>query len=118
MTVLVVDDSKFMRDKIGSIMGKLKYSEVYFASNGEEAIEVYKKKSPDLVTMDVTMPGMNGIAALKQILLIDANARVMMLTTHGLEDMIITAMEAGALGYVVKPATIEDIKDAIYKAFN
>ena len=118
MTVLIVDDSKLIRDKVGSIMSQLKYNEIYFASNGKEAIETYKAKSPDLVTMDITMPDMDGTSALKRILKIDANAKIIMLTSHGLEDIIIKAIETGALGYVTKPATIESMKDAIYKAFD
>ena len=118
MTVLIVDDSKLIRNKIGSIMSQLKYNEIYFASSGKEAIEQYKKKSPDFVTMDITMPDMDGITALKEILKIDASAKVIMLTSHGLEDLMIKALGAGALGYITKPATEENIKDAIYKAFN
>ena len=118
MTALIVDDSKLIRDKVGSLLGKLKYGEIYFASNGKEAIEKYKEKSPDFVTMDITMPDMDGITALKKILKIDVNAKVIMLTSHGLEDMMLKAMGEGALGYITKPAKIEDIKDAIYKAFN
>lgn len=116
MTVLIVDDSLIMREKISSIMKNLGYKTI-LAENGKEAIRAYNDNSPDFVTMDIVMPEMDGITALKYILKIDPEAKVIMTTSYKSESMIMDSIKAGALSYIVKPFTEEKIIDNISKIF-
>lgn len=116
MTVLIVDDSLIMREKISSIMKNLGYKTI-LAENGKEAIRAYNDNSPDFVTMDIVMPEMDGITALKYILKIDPEAKVIMTTSYQSESMIMDSIKVGALSYIVKPFTEEKIIDNISKIF-
>ena len=101
--VLMVDDSSTVR-RLGAQMLRAELFEVCGeAENGLRAVEMYKELVPDVVTMDVNMPVMNGIEALRQILSFDPKAKVVMLTSEGHRDMILEAVKLGAKGYVVKP---------------
>lgn len=101
--VLIVDDAIFMRMKLKDILEKNGYSVVAEAQNGIEAIEKYKQEMPDLVTMDITMPEMDGITALKGIKAVDPNAKVVMCSAMGQQSMVMDAIQAGALDFIVKP---------------
>ena len=85
------------------------------AKTGEEAIAVYKEKNPDMVTMDITMPDMNGIDAAKRIISEDENALIIMVTSHGQEQMVMDAIDAGAKGYVLKPVKADKLKESLEK---
>lgn len=101
--VLIVDDAVFMRMKLKDILEKNGYQVVGEAQNGMEAIEKYKAEAPDLVTMDITMPEMDGVTALKEIKRIDPNAKVIMCSAMGQQSMVMDAIQAGALDFIVKP---------------
>ncbi|MBP2132984.1 two-component system chemotaxis response regulator CheY [Methanomicrobium sp. W14] len=101
--ILVVDDTMFMRTLLKNILFSGSHDIVGEAENGEDAVEKYKSLKPDLVTMDVVMPKMNGIEALKTIMASDPGAKVVMCTAVGQEQMVKLAIKTGAKGYIVKP---------------
>lgn len=111
--ILIVDDATFMRTLIRSILEKNGYEVVAEASNGLEAIVKYKQLKPDIVTMDITMPEMSGIEALKQIIKIDSTAKVIMLSAMGQEVMVKEAIISGAKSFIVKPFTEINLLKAI-----
>lgn len=113
--VLIVDDAAFMRMMIKEILTKNGYTVVGEASDGAQALEKYKELGPDLVTMDITMPEMDGITALKEIKKIDANARVIMCSAMGQQAMVIDAIQAGAKDFIVKPFQADRVLEAIKK---
>ena len=103
MGVLIVDDAVFMRRTIKGILISNNIEVSGEASSGREAIEKYKELDPDLVTMDITMPGMGGVEAVKEIMEYDPNARIIMCSAMGQESMVIDAIKAGAKTFIVKP---------------
>ncbi|MFD2371306.1 response regulator [Brevibacillus sp. GCM10020057] len=116
--VLIVDDAAFMRMMIKEILSKNGYTVVGEASDGAQAIEKYKELGPDLVTMDITMPEMDGIAALKEIKKIDPSARVIMCSAMGQQAMVIDAIQAGAKDFIVKPFQADRVLEAIKKTLS
>lgn len=113
--VLIVDDAAFMRMMIKEILTKNGFTVVGEASDGVQAVEKYKELGPDLVTMDITMPEMDGITALKEIRKIDANARIIMCSAMGQQAMVIDAIQAGAKDFIVKPFQADRVIEAIKK---
>ncbi|MDY0322441.1 MAG: response regulator [Candidatus Carbobacillus sp.] len=113
--VLVVDDAAFMRMMIKDILSKNGYEVVGEASDGAQAVEKYKELQPDLVTLDITMPEMDGIAALKQIRTIDPQAKVIMCSAMGQQAMVIEAIQAGAKDFIVKPFQADRVLEAVRK---
>ena len=113
--VLVVDDSVFMRDIIKDIFAAGGFSVVGEAGNGVEAVEKYKELKPDLVTMDLVMPYRNGIDATREILRGDSKALVVMCRALGQETMVMEAIEAGAVDFIVKPPRAEDVLAVVKK---
>lgn len=113
--VLVVDDSVFMRDIIKDIFAAGGFSVVGEASNGVEAVEKFKELKPDLVTMDLVMPYRNGIDATREILRGDDRALVVMCSALGQETMVMEAIEAGAVDFIVKPPRAEDVLAVVKK---
>jgi len=101
--ILVVDDAAFMRIVLKDILKNLGYTNIIEASDGIMAIEQYKKFKPDLVTLDVNMPKMDGIQALKHIMSIDPKARVVMVTAVEQRFVVQEAIRTGAKDYIVKP---------------
>lgn len=101
--MLIVDDSLFMRQMLKNILPKDKFEVVGEASTGKEAIKKYKELNPDIVTMDITMPDMDGISAVREIKEINENAKVIMCSAMGQKPMIKEALEAGALDFIIKP---------------
>jgi len=101
--VLIVDDTAFMRKLLRNILFSGGFDIAGEAENGKQAVEMYKQLKPDIVTMDIVMPEMNGIEALKAIKKIDPNARVVMCTAVGQEQMVKAAIKLGAKGYIVNP---------------
>lgn len=116
--VLIVDDAAFMRMMIKDILSKNGYEVVGEAENGHVAIEKYKELKPDLVTMDITMPEMDGIAAVKEIRDFDSSARVIMCSAMGQQAMVIDAIQAGAKDFIVKPFQPERVLEAVSKALD
>ncbi len=100
---LVVDDAIFMRMMIKDILTSNEYEVVGEAENGIEAIKLYKKLKPDLVTMDIIMPEMNGIEAVKGIISFDPQAKILMVSAMGQQFLVKEALQAGAKDFMVKP---------------
>jgi two-component system chemotaxis response regulator CheY len=114
--VLVVDDAAFMRMMLKDILTKGGHQVVGEAANGLEAIEQYGKLMPDLVTMDITMPEMEGIEALKRIKEVHPTAKIIMCSAMGQQGMVVQAIQAGAKDFVVKPFQTERVLEAVSKA--
>ena len=114
--VLIVDDAAFMRMLLKDIVTKAGFEVVGEASNGKEAVEKYKELKPDVVTMDITMPEMNGIEAVKEIKKIDPNANIIMVSAMGQQAMVIEAIQAGAKDFIVKPFQPARVIEALKKA--
>jgi len=117
LKVLVVDDSLIIRKKVTKLVEKLGHEVLYGPKNGQDAIDSYNSNKPDLVTMDITMPDMDGIEAVKHIIENDANAKIIMVTSHGQEDMVIKSIQVGAVGYMLKPVTEDKLAAAIGEVF-
>lgn len=113
--VLVVDDAIFMRDIIKDIFASGGFEVVGEASNGVEAVERYKELKPDLTTMDLVMPFKNGIEATREILRVDSKAVVVMCSALGQEALVMEAIEAGAMDFIVKPPRAEDVLAVVKK---
>jgi len=116
--VLIVDDAAFMRIKLKDILEKNSYEVAGEAENGHEAIEKYKELQPDIVTMDITMPEMDGVEALKEIKGIDPDASILMCSAMGQQSMVMDAIRAGALDFIVKPFDTERVIRALDKVNN
>lgn len=101
--ILIVDDTLFMRVKMKGLLEKWGYQVVGEGVNGREAVEKFKELGPDIVLMDITMPEMDGIAALKEIKALDAKATVIMVSALGQESFVMDAIRSGARNYLVKP---------------
>ncbi len=114
--VLVVDDSGAMRKIVGRALKSEAFDVCGEAAGGAEALEQYKVLSPDAVTMDINMPGMNGIESLKKLMAYDKDAKVVMLTTEGQKETVAMAINEGAEGFVVKPPQKEAICSKVRKA--
>lgn len=113
--VLIVDDAAFMRISIKSTLAKNGYEVVGEAENGIVGIEKFKELEPDIVTMDITMPEMNGLDALKEIMKINPGAKVIMVSAMGQEAMVRDAIISGAKGFIVKPFKEDSIISAMKK---
>jgi len=112
-TILIVDDAAFMRMMIKNIVTKNGYEVVGEAENGQVAVELYKQYKPDLVTMDITMPEMNGIEGVKAIRAINPGANIIMCSAMGQQAMVMEAIQAGAKDFIVKPFQQDRILQAI-----
>jgi two-component system chemotaxis response regulator CheY len=113
--VLIVDDAAFMRISIKNMLAKNGYDVVGEAENGAVGVEMYKELQPDIVTMDITMPEMSGLDALKEITKFDSQAKVVMVSAMGQEAMVRDAIVSGAKGFIVKPFKEDGIIAAIKK---
>lgn len=114
--VLVVDDAAFMRMMIKDILSKNGYDIVGEAENGIKAVEKYQELKPDLTTMDITMPEMDGITAVKEIKKVDPAAKVIMCSAMGQQAMVIEAIQSGARDFIVKPFQPDRVLEAVRKA--
>lgn len=113
--VLIVDDAAFMRISIKNMLTKNGYAVAGEAENGKIGVEKFKELSPDIVTLDITMPEMNGLDALKEIIKINPAAKVIMVSAMGQEAMVRDAIMSGAKGFIVKPFKEEGIVAAMRK---
>lgn len=116
--ILIVDDSTYLRVMIKKILKKMGHNIIAEASNGEEAIEAFKTHRPDLVTMDVVMPKMNGLIAVKNILNMDSKAIIIIVTALGHEPMIRQAIKIGAKDFVIKPFKQDELVKAVEGVLN
>lgn len=115
MRILIVDDAAFMRMMLKDIFTKNGHEVVGEAGDGNEAVARYKELSPDLVTMDITMPNKDGIQALKEIRAINGNAKVIMCSAMGQQAMVIDAVQSGAKDFIVKPFQADKVMESINK---
>ncbi|MBE5887280.1 MAG: response regulator [Lachnospiraceae bacterium] len=113
--ILICDDAAFMRMMIKDILSKNGYNVVGEAENGAIAVEKYSETNPDLVLMDITMPEMDGIQALKKIKEKDPNASVIMCSAMGQQAMVIESIQAGAKDFIVKPFQADRVLEAVKK---
>ncbi len=114
-SVLIVDDASFMRLNLKQILEEDEYEIVGEAENGREAVEKYQNLEPDIVTMDITMPEMDGLEAIKAIKDIDPGANIVVVSAMGQQKMVIEAIEAGAEDFIVKPFKDERVIEALKK---
>ena len=113
--IMICDDAAFMRMMIKDILTKNGYEIAAEAENGAVAVETYPDAKPDLVLMDITMPDMDGIQALKKIKEIDPNANIIMCSAMGQQAMVIEAIQSGAKDFIVKPFQAERVLEAVKK---
>jgi two-component system chemotaxis response regulator CheY len=115
--ILIVDDTLFMRTLLKNILFSGGHAIVGEAGDGEDGVAKYKELKPDLVTMDIVMPKLNGIEALKAIKEFDPAARIVMCTAVGQEQMVKLAIKSGAKGYIIKPfqapKVLEEVKNVL-----
>lgn len=117
-SVLIADDAAFMRMMIKNILTEAGYEIAGEAENGAVAVAKYKELKPDLTTMDITMPEMDGLQALKEIRESDPSARVVMCSAMGQQSMVIESIQAGAKDFIVKPFQPDRVLEAIQKALS
>ena len=113
--ILITDDAAFMRMMIKDILTKNGYNVVGEAENGKIAVDKYKELQPDLVLLDITMPELDGIGALKAIKAADPNASCIMCSAMGQQAMVIEAIQSGAKDFIVKPFQAERVLEAVKK---
>jgi two-component system chemotaxis response regulator CheY len=113
--ILITDDALFMRVTLKNILTQSGYEVVGEAANGKEAVELYQSLKPDLVTMDITMPEMDGIQALKEIKALDPAAVIVMCTAMGQKNMVVEAVQSGAKDFIVKPFQPDRVVEAVGK---
>jgi two-component system chemotaxis response regulator CheY len=113
--ILVVDDAIFMRKMLADILQKGGYEVCDEAGNGSEAVQKYEKHHPDLVTMDIIMPDMSGIDAIKKIKGLDSEAKIVVVSAMGHQSLVVEAIQAGAKDYVVKPFQPSRVIEAVQR---
>ena len=116
--VLIVDDASFMRKLLGDIISKSGFEIVGEGGNGQEGFDLYKKLKPDIVTLDITMPGVTGLECVKMIREFDPNANIVMCSAMGQQAMVIEAIQAGAKDFNVKPFQATRVIEALTKVAN
>jgi two-component system, chemotaxis family, chemotaxis protein CheY len=116
--VLVVDDAAFMRKMLGDVLAKAGHEVVGEGANGNEAVDQFQSLKPDIMTLDITMPEKDGLSALREILALDATAKIVMCSALGQESKVLEAIKAGAKDFVVKPFQPDRVLDAIGKALD
>jgi two-component system chemotaxis response regulator CheY len=117
-TVLVVDDAKFMRVTLTRMLENGDHTVVGEAENGRKAIELYRDLKPDIVTMDITMPVMTGIEAVKGIMEASPEAKIIICSAIGQQRMVVSAIEAGAKDFIVKPFDEKRVLESINRVLN
>ena len=114
-TVLVCDDAIFMRTMIGDILTQAGFEIVGEAESGLQAVQKYRELKPDLVTMDIVMPDMGGIDAVREICKLDPNAKILMCSAMGQQALVVEAIQAGAKDFVVKPFQPSRVLEAVQR---
>lgn len=114
-TVLICDDAIFMRTMIGDILRQAGFQVVGEAENGQQAVDKYRELRPDFVTMDIVMPEMGGIDAVREIVREDPQAKILMCSAMGQQALVIEAIQAGARDFVVKPFQPSRVLEAVQR---
>lgn len=117
-TVLICDDAIFMRTMIGDILRQAGFDVVGEAGNGRDAVEKYRELRPDFVTMDIVMPDMGGIDAVREIVEEDPRARILMCSAMGQQALVVEAIQAGARDFVVKPFQPSRVLEAVQRVLS
>lgn len=115
--IMLVDDASFMRMMIKNMLTQGGYTDIIEAQNGIEAVEFYQAQKPDLVIMDITMPGKDGIEALKEIKQFDPSSNIVMCSALGQEKLVLDALKSGAADFIVKPFKPDRIMETVNKFF-
>ncbi len=116
--ILIVDDSKFTRVSLNKIIREIEFAEIVGeALNGKEAVSLYRKLKPDLITMDLVMPNMGGIEAIEEIFKIDKSVKIIVITAIGQESMILEATQKGATEFLQKPFKKDEVINAVKRCF-
>lgn len=113
LRVMIVDDSGLTVKKMAKLLEELGHEVAAVATTGRQAVDEYPNIAPDMVAMDITMPELNGIEATRLIMAADPDARVIIVTSHGQEQMVMDAIEAGAKGYILKPVKLDKLRDTL-----
>ncbi|WP_079914553.1 response regulator [Paenibacillus sp. 32352] len=113
--ILVVDDAAFMRMVLKNMLTEEGHEVIAEAANGVEAVQAYTSLRPDLVTMDITMPELDGVGALKEIRKVDSGAKIIMCSAMGQKAMVVEAITAGAKDFIVKPFQKERVMESVHK---
>lgn len=113
--ILICDDAMFMRQTLRRIVQEAGHSVIAEAADGAECIEMYQMFHPDIILMDITMPDMDGIEATQKIMAVDKNAKIVMVSAMGQQQMVFAAIAAGAKDFIVKPFEAQRIIDCIGK---
>lgn len=111
--ILIVDDAKFMRVTLANILSSEGHDIVGEAQNGQEAVELYEELQPDLVTMDITMPVMDGLEAIRRIIALDDQAKVIVCSAMGQQKVVVEAIELGAKDFIIKPFERTNVIDSV-----
>lgn len=110
---MIVDDAAFMRSFLSNIILESGHEVIAEASNGQEAVQMFKRVRPDIITMDITMPDMDGISAIKHILNLDPKAKIIMCSAMGQQKMVLDAIAAGAKDFIIKPFQKDRVMESI-----
>lgn len=117
LNILVVDDSMIMRRNIKKYLTNLGHNIIGEAQNGEEAVLFCQENKPDFVTMDISMPGMNGIETVKKLKSLDNDLTIIMITAYGQNNLVKEALKVGAEGFILKPVSEEKLYESISKLY-
>ncbi|MCE9599081.1 MAG: response regulator [Spirochaetia bacterium] len=115
MKVLIVDDSMMMRRTLEMLIGGMNVEIVGTAANGRDAVALFSQHKPDLVTLDITMPEMDGLTALKEMIKLNPNAKIIVVSALSSKDTMVQAMNSGAFGYLVKPVDVASLRELMQK---
>lgn len=113
LNVMIVDDSAIITVTLSRILTDMGHTIVATAKTGEEAIHKFSLYKPELITMDITMPDLNGISAVKSIMQIDSKVLIIMVTSQGQEQLVVESISSGAKGYILKPLSPDKLKETV-----
>lgn len=118
MKCLIVDDAAFMRMALRQIIETQGFEEIVEATNGQEAITAYQREKPDLVTMDLTMPEMDGLTAIRHLMEMDPAANIVVCSAMGQKEIVVEAIQAGAKSFIIKPFESQKVIEVVRAAIN